>query len=71
MTVHRLFTQQEQGRVSYQAGAEGIDFSNQIYGDNRDWAERLKKDSDDLVRHNLDPTSVIKRNDIKVSAYKD
>ena len=71
-----LSSQHDQGEVSYQAGAEGIDFSNQLYGDNRDvvtpkpnrdWAERLKKDSDALARHNLDPNSVMKRNDIKVS----
>ncbi|KAL9969518.1 hypothetical protein ACROYT_G021740 [Oculina patagonica] len=67
---------QDQGGVRYQSGAEDIDFSNPVYGDNRtatippasrEWAEKLKKDSDGLVRHNLDPTSVIKRNDIKVS----
>lgn len=75
-----LSSQHDQGEVSYQAGSEVIDFSNQLYGDNRDvrtstpqrtenrdWAERLKKDSDVLARHNLDPNKVMKRNDIKVS----
>ena len=71
-----LLQQNEQDRVRYQSGSEEIDFSNPVYGDNRhaltsapskrEWAEKLKKDSDGLVRNNLDPTSVIKRNDIKV-----
>ena len=37
----------------------------------REWAEKLKKDSDGLVQNNLDPTSVIKRNDIKVRCVLD
>ena len=76
LTLDYHFLQQNQGEVRYQSGTEEIDFSNPIYGDNRnattskqsntEWAEKLKKDSDGLVQHNLDPTSVIKRNDIKV-----
>lgn len=72
-----FYPQQDHGTVGYQANTEGIDFSNEIYGDNRkvaatppsnrDWAERLRKESDIHLQHNLDPTSVIKRNDIKVT----
>lgn len=73
---YQFVLQQNQGDVRYQSGAEEIDFSNPIYGDNRkvaaskpssrEWTEKLKKDSDGLVQNNLDPTSAIKRNDIKV-----
>lgn len=72
-----FYPQQDHGTVGYQTNTEGIDFSNEIYGDNRkvavtppsnrDWAERLRKESDIHLQHNLDPTSVIKRNDIKVT----
>lgn len=75
------FLQQNQEEVRYQSGTEEIDFSNPIYGDNRkaatskpsnkEWAEKLKKDSDGLVQNNLDPTSVVKRNDIKVRCVLD
>ena len=76
-----LFPQQDQERVRYQSGSEDVDFSNPVYGDNRnamvlaapasrEWGEKLKKDSDGLVRNNLDPISVIKRNDIKVKCVR-
>ena len=81
MTRFSIFLQQNQEEVRYQSGAEEIDFSNPIYGDNRkaatskppnkEWVEKLKKDSDGLVQNNLDPTSVIKRNDIKVRCVLD
>lgn len=76
-----FFLQQNQEEVRYQSATEDIDFSNPIYGDNRkaatskpsnkEWVEKLKKDSDGLVQHNLDPTLVIKRNDIKVRCVLD
>lgn len=80
-TRFSIFLQQNQEEVRYQSGTEEIDFSNPIYGDNRkaatskpsnkEWAEKLKKDSDGLVQNNLDPTSVIKRNDVKVRCVLD
>ena len=61
-----FFLQQNQEEVRYQSGTGEIDFSNPVYGDNRnaatpkpsnkEWVEKLKKDSDGLVRNNLDPT---------------
>lgn len=68
---------QEQREVSYRADTEDIDFNNELYLDvnnvvtsaspNRFWTEKLRKQSDSLLQRNLDPTSVVKRNDVKVS----
>ena len=64
--------------MGYQSNADRVDFNNPVYNDySRDGSpqqehvpvedmiqDRLRKEEN--VRHNLDPTSVIKRNDIKV-----
>ena len=68
--------QQNQGAVTYNTDSDAIDFNNQLYVQDNDirtksasrhWDEKLNKEYDGLVRHNLDPTSVKKRNDIKVT----
>lgn len=53
-----------------------MNFSDPVFGDNRnaltsgpsreEWAEKLRKEPDGSVRNNLDPTTVVKRNDIQV-----
>lgn len=68
--------QQNQGAVTYNTDSDAIDFNNRLYEANndirtksasRDWDKKLKKERDGLMRHNLDTTSVKKRNDIKVT----
>lgn len=68
--------QQNQGAVTYNTDSDAIDFNNRLYeasndirtkSASRDWDKKLRKERDGLMRHNLDPTSVKKRNDIKVT----